>query len=206
MRSCSHHEAPHRHRSVARRLSAARANDAGAPLTYLDSAATTQKPTAVLDAIRNYYVHDNANVHRAAHALADRATHGIRRRAGKAQAFVGATHLHEIVWTRGTTESINLVAHSYGGSVLRRGDEILISVMEHHSNIVPWQLVAQRTGATRARDRRERPRRTRSRRLRAQVDRPHEDRRDRPRLERARHHQPGQTDDRGRACRRRRSC
>ncbi len=120
----------------------------GKPLTYLDSAATTQKPTAVLDAIHNYYVHDNANVHRAAHALADRATTAFEGARAKAQKFVGATHLHEIVWTRGTTESINLVAHSYGTSTLRSGDEILISVMEHHSNIVPWQLVAQRTGAT----------------------------------------------------------
>ena len=119
-----------------------------APLTYLDSAATTQKPTAVLDAIRNYYLHDNANVHRAAHALADRATTAFEGARAKAQAFIGAAHLHEIVWTRGTTESINLVAQSYGGSVLRAGDEILISVMEHHSNIVPWQLVAQRTGAS----------------------------------------------------------
>src|SRR5207344_1853929 len=103
----------------------------GTPLTYLDSAATKQKPTAVLDAIRSYYVHDNANVHRAAHALADRATQAFEGARAKAQAFIGATHLHEIVWTRGTTESINLVAHSYGGSVLRAGDEILISVMEH---------------------------------------------------------------------------
>ena len=121
---------------------------AGVPLTYLDSAATTQKPAAVLDAIRYYYEHDNANVHRAAHALADRATTAFEGARAKVQAFVGAAHLHEIVWTRGTTESINLVAHSYGSSRLRAGDEILISVMEHHSNIVPWQLVAQRTGAT----------------------------------------------------------
>jgi cysteine desulfurase/selenocysteine lyase len=120
----------------------------GVPLTYLDSAATTQKPASVLDAIRYYYEHDNANVHRAAHALADRATTAFEGARAKVQAFVGAAHLHEIVWTRGTTESINLVAHSYGGSRLRAGDEILISVMEHHSNIVPWQLVAQRTGAT----------------------------------------------------------
>ena len=120
----------------------------GVPLTYLDSAATTQKPAAVLDAIRYYYEHDNANVHRAAHALADRATTAFEGARAKVQAFVGAAHLHEIVWTRGTTESINLVAHSYGSSRLRAGDEILISVMEHHSNIVPWQLVAQRTGAT----------------------------------------------------------
>ena len=110
--------------------------------------------------------------------------------------------LHEIVWTRGTTESINLVAHSYGASTLRSGDEILISVMEHHSNIVPWQLVAQRTGATVQRDRRQRTRRTRSRRLRAKIDRTHEDRRHRPRIERARHHQSDQTDDLGRARRR----
>jgi cysteine desulfurase / selenocysteine lyase len=121
---------------------------AGVPLTYLDSAATTQKPASVLDAIRYYYEHDNANVHRAAHALADRATTAFEGARAKVQAFVGAAHLHEIVWTRGTTESINLVAHSYGSSRLRAGDEILISVMEHHSNIVPWQLVAQRTGAT----------------------------------------------------------
>jgi cysteine desulfurase/selenocysteine lyase len=120
----------------------------GVPLTYLDSAATTQKPAAVLDAIRYYYEHDNANVHRAAHALADRATTAFEGARAKVQTFIDAAHLHEIVWTRGTTESINLVAHSYGGSRLRAGDEILISVMEHHSNIVPWQLVAQRTGAT----------------------------------------------------------
>jgi cysteine desulfurase/selenocysteine lyase len=120
----------------------------GNALTYLDSAATTQKPTAVLDAIRDYYLHDNANVHRAAHALADRATAAFEGARAKVRAFVGAAHLHEIVWTRGTTESINLVAQSYGGNVLRAGDEILISVMEHHSNIVPWQLVAQRTGAS----------------------------------------------------------
>ncbi len=121
---------------------------AGVPLTYLDSAATTQKPAAVLDAIRYYYEHDNANVHRAAHALADRATTAFEGARAKVRTFIGAAHLHEIVWTRGTTESINLVAYSYGGSRLRAGDEILISVMEHHSNIVPWQLVAQRTGAT----------------------------------------------------------
>ena len=117
-------------------------------LVYLDSAATTQKPAAVLDAIRNYYLHDNANVHRAAHALADRATIAFEDARHKACAFLGAAHSHEIIWTRGTTESINLVAQSYAGSTLKAGDEILISVMEHHSNIVPWQLAAQRTGAT----------------------------------------------------------
>jgi cysteine desulfurase/selenocysteine lyase len=119
-----------------------------AGLVYVDSAATTQKPTAVLDAIRNHYLHDNANVHRAAHALADRATTAFENARHKACAFLGAAHSHEIIWTRGTTESINLVAQSYAGSTLKAGDEILISVMEHHSNIVPWQLAAQRTGAT----------------------------------------------------------
>jgi cysteine desulfurase/selenocysteine lyase len=117
-------------------------------LVYLDSAATTQKPNAVLDAVRNYYVRDNANVHRAAHALADRATTAFENARKTVQRFVNANHPHEIIWTRGTTESINLVAQSYGGSRLKSGDEILISVLEHHSNIVPWQLVAARTGAT----------------------------------------------------------
>jgi cysteine desulfurase/selenocysteine lyase len=116
-------------------------------LVYLDSAATTQKPTAVLDAIRNYYLHDNANVHRAAHALADRATISFEDARHKVCAFLGAAHSHEIIWTRGTTESINLVAQSYAASTLKAGDEILVSVMEHHSNIVPWQFAAQRTGA-----------------------------------------------------------
>ena len=117
-------------------------------LTYLDSAATSQKPTAVLDAMRDYYLHDNANVHRAAHALADRATTAFENARHKMRAFVGAVHSHEIIWTRGTTESINLVAQSYAANTLKAGDEILISVMEHHSNIVPWQLVAERCGAT----------------------------------------------------------
>src|SRR5262249_31078250 len=120
---------------------------AGAPV-YLDSAATTQKPNAVLDALRNYYVHDNANVHRAAHALADRATTAFENARKTVQTFVNAKHAHEIIWTRGTTESINLVAQSYAATRLGAGDEILISVLEHHSNIVPWQLVAAKTGAT----------------------------------------------------------
>ncbi len=118
------------------------------PLTYLDSAATTQKPQSVLDAIRDYYLHDNANVHRAAHALADRATTAFEGARQKAQHFVGARSAHEIIFTRGTTESINLVAQSYALANLTAGDQILISVMEHHSNIVPWQFAAQRCGAT----------------------------------------------------------
>ncbi len=118
-----------------------------APLTYLDSAATTQKPASVIRAISNYYEATNANVHRAAHALSDRATAAFEDARGKAQRFVGARHAHEIIWTRGTTESINLVANSYATANLKPGDEILITAMEHHSNIVPWQLAAQRTGA-----------------------------------------------------------
>ena len=119
----------------------------GAPLVYLDSAATTQKPNAVIDALARYYRHDNSNVHRAAHALADRATAQFESARERLRAFINARSTHEVIWTRGTTEAINLVAASYGGSVLRAGDEILVTEMEHHSNIVPWQLVAQRTGA-----------------------------------------------------------
>ncbi len=119
----------------------------GKSLVYLDNAATTQKPARVIDAIADYYRRDNANVHRAAHALADRATNAFETARVKLQRFLGARHVHEIIWTRGTTESLNLVAQSYGGSVLGAGDEILITEMEHHSNIVPWQLIAARTGA-----------------------------------------------------------
>jgi cysteine desulfurase/selenocysteine lyase len=121
---------------------------ANEPVTYLDSAATSQKPASVIDAINHYYLHDNANVHRAAHALADRATRAFEGARHKAAAFVGARSDHEIIWTRGTTESINLVAQSYAANRLQPGDEILISVMEHHSNIVPWQFAAAQTGAT----------------------------------------------------------
>ena len=119
----------------------------GAPLVYLDSAATTQKPRFVIDAIADYYRHDNANVHRAAHALADRATAQFEAARERIRSFVNAASVGEIVFTRGTTEAVNLVAQSYGATKLRSGDEILISEMEHHSNIVPWQLIATRTGA-----------------------------------------------------------
>jgi cysteine desulfurase/selenocysteine lyase len=119
----------------------------GHPLVYLDNAATTQKPQAVLDALVAYYRNDNANVHRGVHALAERSTAAFESARQRVATFVNARSHREIVWTRGTTESINLVAHSFGGENLRPGDEILLSDMEHHSNIVPWQLVAQRTGA-----------------------------------------------------------
>ncbi len=115
----------------------------GQPLIYLDNAATTQKPQSVIDAVSNYYARDNSNVHRGAHALSDRATVAFEDARKKIVQFVNAGSTKEVIWTRGTTESINLVASSYARSVLQPGDRILVSAMEHHSNIVPWQLVAQ---------------------------------------------------------------
>ncbi|MGN4983712.1 aminotransferase class V-fold PLP-dependent enzyme [Aeromonas dhakensis] len=119
----------------------------GHPLVYLDNAATTQKPQAVLDAITYYYRADNANVHRAAHALSGRATRAFEAARETVTRFINAPRSHEVIWTRGTTEAINLVAQSWGMSELRAGDEVVLSTLEHHANIVPWQLVAQRTGA-----------------------------------------------------------
>ncbi|MDO8343157.1 MAG: cysteine desulfurase [Cellvibrio sp.] len=119
----------------------------GQPLVYLDNAATTQKPNAVIDAISDYYRHDNSNVHRGAHALADRATVKFEAAREKVAQFLNAPAAKQIIWTRGTTESINLVAASWGKANLQQGDRILVSAMEHHSNIVPWQLIAQATGA-----------------------------------------------------------
>ncbi len=119
----------------------------GHPLVYLDNAATTQKPQAVLDAINHYYRADNANVHRAAHALSGRATRAFEDARETVARFINAPLSYEVIWTRGTTEAINLVAQSWGMSELRAGDEIVLSTLEHHANIVPWQLVAQRTGA-----------------------------------------------------------
>ncbi|WP_411685387.1 aminotransferase class V-fold PLP-dependent enzyme [Aeromonas caviae] len=119
----------------------------GHPLVYLDNAATTQKPQVVLDAINHYYRADNANVHRAAHALSGRATRAFEDARETVARFINAPLSHEVIWTRGTTEAINLVAQSWGMSELRAGDEIVLSTLEHHANIVPWQLVAQRTGA-----------------------------------------------------------
>ncbi len=119
----------------------------GKPLVYLDNAATSQKPEAVLQAMDHYYRFDNANVHRAAHSLSDRATRGFEQARLKVRSWLNAVSPDEIIWTRGTTEAINLVAYSYGRTHLKPGDEIIISGMEHHANIVPWQLVAQQTGA-----------------------------------------------------------
>jgi cysteine desulfurase/selenocysteine lyase len=120
----------------------------GQPLVYLDNAATTQKPNAVIDAISDYYRNDNSNVHRGAHALADRATVKFEAARTKVAEFINAPDAKQIIWTRGTTESINLVAASWGRANLKAGDRILVSAMEHHSNIVPWQLIAQATGAS----------------------------------------------------------
>ena len=118
----------------------------GHPLVYLDSAATTQKPRAVIQALVDYYQHDNSNVHRAAHALADRATRSFEGSREKLRAFINARKGAEVIFTRGTTESINLVANCLTPRIAP-GDEILISVLEHHANIVPWQMLCQRTGA-----------------------------------------------------------
>ena len=119
----------------------------GHPLVYLDNAATSQKPQSVLDALAAYYEDDNANVHRGSHELRRRATTAFEGARVKLAKFIGAPDSAELVWTRGTTEAINLVASSWGMDTLGDGDEILLSSLEHHSNIVPWQLVASRTGA-----------------------------------------------------------
>jgi len=119
----------------------------GRPLVYLDNAATSQKPRAVIEAVSRFYAAENANIHRGVHALSERATvayEGVRERVAR---FLNAASSAEIVFTRGTTEAINLVAQSWGGSTLRPGDEILVTAMEHHSNLVPWQLLAGRMGA-----------------------------------------------------------
>lgn len=118
----------------------------GHPLIYLDNAATTQKPQAVLEAISAFYHSDNANVHRASHALSARATAAFEAARETVARFINAADSREVIWTRGTTEAINLVAQSWGQS-LTPGDEILVSTLEHHANIVPWQLAAERTGA-----------------------------------------------------------
>jgi cysteine desulfurase/selenocysteine lyase len=119
----------------------------GRPLVYLDNAATSQKPRAVIRALIEYYERDNANVHRSIHALSTRATEAYEAARATVARFLGAADSREIVFVRGTTEAVNLVAASWGRTNLRPGDEILLSVMEHHSNLVPWQLAAQQTGA-----------------------------------------------------------
>jgi cysteine desulfurase/selenocysteine lyase len=119
----------------------------GHRLVYLDNAASTQKPAAVIETIDRYYRRDNANVHRGIHELSHRATEAYEEARAKVARLLGITDLGELVWTKGTTEAINLVAYTWGLANLRAGDEILLSVLEHHSNLVPWQILAQRTGA-----------------------------------------------------------
>jgi cysteine desulfurase/selenocysteine lyase len=119
----------------------------GCRLVYLDNAATSQKPRAVINALVNYYERDNANVHRGIHELSNRATTGFENARLRAATYLGAASADEIIFTRGTTEGINLVASAWGGKNIQSGDVILLTEMEHHSNIVPWQLLAERKGA-----------------------------------------------------------
>lgn len=119
----------------------------GHQLAYLDNAATTQKPRLVIDAVSNYYQHDNANVHRGVHALSVRATEKFEKVREKVRRFINAERTSECIFVRGATEGINMIAHSYVAPRIREGEEILITYLEHHSNIVPWQMVCKRTGA-----------------------------------------------------------
>jgi len=120
----------------------------GKPLVYLDNAATTHKPSAVIDVLSRFYQQDNSNVHRGLHALSMRSTDGYEAARLRAAKFINAAAPEEIIFTRGTTESINLVAQSWGAANLKKGDVVLITEMEHHSNLVPWQMIVERTGAT----------------------------------------------------------
>ena len=119
----------------------------GKPLAYLDNAATSQKPTQVIEALDKYYREDNANIHRGVHTLSERATTNYEQARGKVCSFINANSEKEIIFVRGSTEGINLIAQSYGRNNIKSGDEIIISEMEHHSNIVPWQLLCEQTGA-----------------------------------------------------------
>ena len=117
------------------------------PLVYLDSAATSQKPIPVIEAIDHYYRQYNSNVHRGVHTLGTRATDGYEGAREKVRKFINASSTEEVIFTRGTTTSINMIAASYGRANVKEGDEIVISYMEHHSNIIPWQQLAKSTGA-----------------------------------------------------------
>ena len=119
----------------------------GKPLVYFDNGATSQKPQVVIDAITNYYTNENSNIHRGIHTLSQEATNAYEEARKKVQQFVNAKYSHEIIFTKGTTDSINLVASSFGKKYLKKGDEIIVSTMEHHSNIVPWQMICEEKGA-----------------------------------------------------------
>lgn len=120
----------------------------GRPLVYLDSAASAQKPQVVIDAVSHFYENDNANIHRGVHSLSVRATEAYERTRTKCRDLLGAAHIEEVIFVRGASEAINLVAQTYGRQNVGEGDEIVLSEMEHHSNIVPWQILCQQTGAT----------------------------------------------------------
>jgi cysteine desulfurase / selenocysteine lyase len=119
----------------------------GRPLVYLDNGATSQKPQAVIDAVSRYYAEENSNIHRGVHYLSERATAAYEEAREKIKRFINAPKTQEIIFVRGTTEAINLVAQSYGRAFLKAGDEIIVSAMEHHSNIVPWQMLCEQVGA-----------------------------------------------------------
>src|SRR3989337_2843879 len=119
----------------------------GKPLVYLDNGATSQKPQVVIDTLERYYKSENSNIHRGVHYLSELATSSYEGAREKIRQFLNAESGHEIVFVRGTTEAINLVAQSYGRTFLKEGDEIIVSALEHHSNIVPWQMLCGQTGA-----------------------------------------------------------
>ena len=119
----------------------------GKPLVYLDNAATSQKPRVVIDALTHYYTHENANIHRGVHLLSEKATIAYEGAREKLKRWINAPHAREVIFVRGTTEAINLVAFSFGSRFVGAGDEIVISALEHHSNIVPWQMLCERSGA-----------------------------------------------------------
>lgn len=119
----------------------------GKPLAYLDNAATTQKPKAVIDRLKDYYEKHNGNIHRGVHTLSEEATTLVEESRTKTAKFIGAPKVHEVIFTRNATEAINLVAHAWGRKFIKAGDEILLTELEHHSNLVPWQLLAQERGA-----------------------------------------------------------
>ncbi|MEQ8908374.1 MAG: cysteine desulfurase [Vicingaceae bacterium] len=119
----------------------------GKPLVYFDNGATAQKPQSVIDAVSNYYAHENSNIHRGVHTLSQEATTAYEMAREKMQQYISAQHKEEIIFTKGTTDGINLVASSYGRHHIKAGDEVIISAMEHHSNIVPWQMICEEKGA-----------------------------------------------------------
>ncbi len=119
----------------------------GKPLVYLDNAATTQKPQCVIDAIQDYYLHYNSNIHRGTHHLSNLATEAHESARRTVQNYINAEHEHEVIFTRGTTEAVNLVAFSFGEAFVKPGDDVIVTELEHHSNFVPWQMMCERRGA-----------------------------------------------------------